>query len=119
MISPDILLRNWRVVAAVVALAAAGLWLVLHDRAVIARHEAKVEANAAPARDAAAAERVRDAAANTKSEQELSHAIDNAPRGGDLSPAAHALACERLRAIGRFPAGCRSASGNGGQAGAQ
>lgn len=94
-------------------------WLVLHDRAVIQRHEYKIEAAAAPARDQAAQERVADAIANTQSEKDLHHAIDSAPASAGLSPAAHALACERLRQRGRVPAACGSASGNGGKAGAR
>jgi hypothetical protein len=94
-------------------------WLVLHDRAVIDRHEAKIEAAAAPARDQAAQERVADAIANTQSEKDLHHAIDSAPASAGLSPAAHALACERLRQRGRVPAACGSASGDGGKAGAR
>jgi hypothetical protein len=78
-------------------------WLVLHDRRVIAKHDAAIEAAASAARDQAADERTQDAVTNTRNEQDLHHAIDGAPTGGSLSPAAHGLACERLRKLGRFP----------------
>lgn len=82
-----------------------------------ARHQMKVERQAMKAREAAADQRAADAIRNTKSEENLHHAIDTAPPGGELSPAAHALACERLRARGRIPASCRPAGGDGSQAG--
>lgn len=105
------LARDWRVIGGLGLVAAFFIWLALHDHAVVARHEAKVEAAAAPAREKAAAERVRDAAINTKNEEDLHHAIDTAPAGA-ISPAAHALACERLRKLGRVPAACRSSGGD-------
>jgi D-arabinose 1-dehydrogenase-like Zn-dependent alcohol dehydrogenase len=86
-----------------------GLWLHFHDRAVIRDHEAKREASAAVAREKAAEERTADAIVNTRNEEDLHHAIDTAPKGGEISPAAHALACERLRKLGRVPAACRPA----------
>lgn len=82
-----------------------------------ARHRMKIERQAMKAREAAADQRAADAIRNTKSEENLHHAIDTAPPGGELSPAAHALACERLRARGRIPASCRPAGGDGSQAG--
>jgi threonine dehydrogenase-like Zn-dependent dehydrogenase len=104
--------------AALALLTAAGLWLHFHDRGVIRDHEAEREAAAGEARETAANERVADAAANARTEQEMHDAIDDAPKGGGLSPAAHALACERLRKRGRVPAGCGPAGGDGSQAGA-
>ena len=112
--------RFWPVLAGAGLIAAFTLWLALHDRAVVADHEAAVEAAAAPARDAAADQRVADAITNTRNEQDLHNAIDTAPaNGGVLSPAAHALACERLRQLGRIPPACGRASGSGSQAGAR
>lgn len=104
--------------AAVVALVAAFLiWLALHDRAVVNRHEAEREIAAGEARETAADERVADTITNTRNEEDLHDAIDTAPTGGTLSPAAHALACERLRKLGRVPPACRPPGGDGGQAG--
>jgi hypothetical protein len=96
-------------------LAAIALLAVLktcYDRSVVERHQAKVEAQASKAREKAADERAVDAVTNAKSEKELQDAIKAAP-GGSLSPAAHALACERLRRLGRTPPACRPASGDG------
>lgn len=99
---------------------AAGWWLRFHDNAVIAKHDAAIEAKAAPAREQAANERAADAATNTANEKDLHNAIDTAaraaPSAGSLSPAAHGLACERLRKLGRVPAACRFEGGDGAQA---
>lgn len=104
--------------AAVVAVIAAFLiWLALHDRAVIDWHETEREAAAGEARETAADERLNDALTNARNEEDLHDAIDDAPKGGELSPAARALACERLRKLGRIPAACRPEGGDGGQAG--
>lgn len=94
------------------------LWAgkALYDRSVVKEHEAEREAKAAPAREDAAEERVKDTIINTKTEREMHDAIDKAPKGGELSPAARSLACERLRRAGRIPPACRSASGDGSQA---
>lgn len=110
---------DWRVVAVVAAVVLAMGWLHFHDAAVVSRHEAQIEADAAPAREEAAEERVQDAASNAANEGDLHNAIDTAPSGGALSPPAHGLACERLRKLGRFPPSCRSAGDDGNQAGAQ
>lgn len=97
------------------------LWLAktLYDRSIVEDHEAKREAAASGAREIAADARATDTVTNTKSEQEMHDAINAAPSGGSLSPAAHALACERLRKRGRIPAACGSERGDGGQAGAR
>lgn len=113
------LLRDWRVLAGIGLVAAFGIWLALHDRAVVTRHEANVAAKSAPARDRADTERVQDAIATTRNQQDLHHAIDTAPPGGTLSPAARALACERLRHIGRIPPACRPEGSDGTQASAR
>lgn len=78
-----------------------------YDASVINEHEAEAEAASAKARENAAEQRVKDAVANVQSEEELNHVIESAPPGGTLSPAARALACERLRRIGRSPPACR------------
>lgn len=83
-----------------------------YDDSVIDRHEERREIEAGKARERAADRRVEDAAANTRSKEELYDAIESAP-GGDLSPAARALACERLRRIGRIPPACRPQGGDG------
>lgn len=83
-----------------------------NDRAAVAEHEREQEAKAAKQRAKADDERVADAAKNAQSEKDLHNAIDDAP-GGTLSPASHALACERLRKLGRFPAACGSEGSHG------
>lgn len=97
---------------ALALLVALALWLHFHDRSVIRDHEAEREAAASEARETAAAERVNDAILNAKTEEDLHNAIDNAPKGTELSAPALALSCERLRKLGRIPAACRSESGN-------
>jgi hypothetical protein len=105
------------IVAAFAFLAALwGIWLWQHDKGVIEAHEAEREARAGEARETAADERVKDAIRDTANEKDLHDAIDTAPTGGELSPAARALACERLRKLGRIPPACRSGGGDGSQA---
>lgn len=84
-----------------------------YDASVRKDYRAEVEAKAGQAREEAADQRVKDALTNTANEKDLHHAIDTAPKGGELSPAAHALACERLRKLGRSPAACGPASPRG------
>ena len=86
-----------------------------YDASVIEQHEQEREVAAGEAREEAADQRVEDAINNVKSEEELHNVIEAAP-GGELSPAARALACERLRRLGRIPAACRSAGGDGSEA---
>lgn len=101
--------RAAHIAIGLVALIAAFLiWDHFDDKAAVNDFEAEQEAKAAPAREKAAEQRAQDAIINTKSEEDMHHAIDSAPKGGDLSPAAHALACERLRKLGRVPPTCRS-----------
>lgn len=88
----------------------------LYDRSVVNDYKAQQEVKAGKAREAAAETRVEDAIKNAKNEEDLHDAINAAPKGGSLSPAAHALACERLRKLGRVPPACRPASGDGTQA---
>lgn len=76
-------------------------------RNIINDHDAKREAAASGARETSANERVKDGIADAKNEKELHDAIESAPSGGSVSPAARALNCERLhRQSGRLPAGC-------------
>lgn len=100
----------------VVMLSLLGIGKCAYDGAVIAKYEAKKEAKAAPAREAAADQRLEDQIINTKNEEELIDAIEAAPQGGTLSPAARALACQRLRKLGRIPPACRPEGGDGSQA---
>lgn len=96
-----------------------GIFLGVHlyDQHVIAQEDTRRIAAAAPAYDAAASQRATDTLANAANEKDLHDAIKTAPTGGTLSPAAHALACERLRKAGRtLSASCRPAGGNGVQA---
>ena len=76
-----------------------------YDRSVVNHYKQKVEAKAAPARETAAEQQVLDDLKNAKSEQEMNDVIENAP-GGELSPAAHARACELFKRRGRTPKGC-------------
>jgi hypothetical protein len=107
-------LAAWAVLAAA-ALAGLALLKGCYDRSVIDRHQARLAVQSAAARDAAATERAADAASDLANERNLHDAVDTSP-GGALSPAAHALACERLHKISRFPATCRPAGDNRGQA---
>lgn len=105
---PERLRKALAIALAVVALVATLAVLKgCYDRRVVERHQAKVEAQASKARETAADERASDAATDSATEKDLHHAIDTAPTGGALSPAAHALSCERLRKLGRIPAACR------------
>jgi hypothetical protein len=88
----------------------------LYDRSVVNDYKDQVEVRAGKAREQAADQRVEDAAKNAKNEEDLHDAVNNAPKGGDLSPAARALACERLRKLGRVPAACRPQGSDGAQA---
>lgn len=99
-------------VLAVLLVILLGVGKCAYDASVIEDHETKREIAASGAREDAADQRVRDAIDNANSEKELQDVIQNAP-GGTLSPAAHALACERLRRYGRIPPSCRPASGDG------
>lgn len=98
-----------------VLIAVLSLGKCAYDASVIERHKHEREVAAGKAREKAADKRVADTITNTQSEEELKNVINAAP-GGELSPAARALACERLRRVGRVPAACRSAGGDGTQA---
>lgn len=87
-----------------------------YDRSIIDAHDAAREAAAGQAREDAADQRVKDAITNAKNEEEL-HDVINAAPGGTLSPAARALACERLRRLGRIPPACGPSGGDGEQTG--
>lgn len=103
----------------VALLALLSLGKCVYDRKLISDHEAKREAAASGAREVAAEEAARDTIINTRNEKDLHDAIEKAPLGdGRISPAAHALSCERLRKIGRYPEACRPEGGDGGKAGA-
>lgn len=95
-----------------IAIAVIGLlWAAraAYDASVIDDHEKDRAIESIEARDDAADARASDAVANTKSEEERADAIDNAPKGGQLSPAALALSCQRLRQRGgKLPAACGS-----------
>jgi hypothetical protein len=96
------------VLSATAAVAGLALLKSCYDRALVERHQMRVEQRAASAREAAAYERAGDLATGRTNERDLHDAIRSAP-GGTLSPAAHALACERLRKLGRTPSACRPA----------
>lgn len=86
-----------------------------YDASVIEQHEQEQEVKAGQAREKAADQRVEDAIKNAQSEEELQDVIEAAP-GGELSPAARALACERLRRVGRIPPACRPETSDGSEA---
>ena len=93
-------------------------WLHFHDGRVIDRHETKIEAKAAPAREVAADRRVQDAAANAHQETIYHDAIVAAP-DGPPGPASLALGCERLRrAKVELPPACGPAGSDRAQAAA-
>lgn len=108
------------VLAALALLAALwGAWRAfdwLNDRQAVKSHEIEREAQAGRHRETAAAERLGDALKDAGNEEDLHDAIDKAPRGGQLSPHARALNCERLRKLGRIPPACGPAGGDGSQA---
>lgn len=85
--------------------ASAGL-LAAYNHHVISSHEQKLEHKAAKATDQAASERAHDAIANAKNEQEMHDAIHAVPDAAPAGPS-HALACQRLRKLGRDPPACR------------
>ena len=101
-------------VALIIALLAIGK--CSYDRHIVNAYVDQVQRDAAPATSNAAVQRAADTITNARNEKDLHNAIDAAP-GGALSPAAHALACERLHKAGRNPASCGPAGGDGKQAG--
>jgi hypothetical protein len=96
---------------AILLVAVLSLGKCAYDASVIEQHETEREAAAGPARENAADQRTADAITNAQNEEELRDVIEAAP-GGEISPAAHALACERLRRIGRVPPACRPEGGD-------
>jgi hypothetical protein len=76
-----------------------------YDRSVIDKHEQKIERRAAPATNKAADERATDTINNAKAEEEMHNAIASQP-DQPISPTSHALACQRLHRIGKYPASC-------------
>lgn len=102
---------QWALVAAagVLAFLAAR---ALYDASVVEEYEEKRAIRSIEARDQAAEERAQDTVRTTLAEKEMHDVIDSAPKGGALSPAARALACERLRRRGGdLPAACGPAGG--------
>ena len=91
---------------AVLALFAA-LALHVHDNHVRSAAVAKATAAEAPARDAAADQRISDALANANERETFHAAIDASGATGAPDPADVALACQWLRRAGiALPAGC-------------
>lgn len=85
----------------------------IYDASVVDDYENKRAVESIEARDTAAEQRAQDAIENAKTEKELIDAIEQAPAGGTLSPAAIALGCERLRRRGgELPTACGPDSGN-------
>ena len=98
------------IVLAILLLVVLSISKCAYEASVIEQHEQEREIAAGDARESAADQRVADALENAQSEEELHDVIEAAP-GGELSPAAHALACERLRRFGRIPPACRPQGG--------
>jgi type VI protein secretion system component VasK len=83
-----------------------GTVVAMIRRDAVDDHQAKVERRAAPATDQAAAERARDTIKQAKNEQEAHDAVHSVPDAAPAGPS-HALACQRLRKLGRNPPSCR------------
>lgn len=103
---------QWAIIAALVI---AGFFAVkaMYDSSVVEEHEEEKAIATIEARDDAAEARADDAIRNTLDEKETLDVIEAAPKGGTLSPAARALACKRLRDIGRVPPACGPEGGDG------
>jgi pyruvoyl-dependent arginine decarboxylase (PvlArgDC) len=80
--------------------------MVAYNHHVIAADRAKTVQRAAPATDAAAAERAADTIATAQHEQELHDVIAAAP-DQPIAPTSRALGCKRLHDVGRDPPACR------------
>ena len=100
--------------AILVALAIAAFFAIkaIYDASVVDDYEKDRAVESIEARDTAAERRAEDAIKNAETEKELIDAIEQAPEGGELSPAARALACQRLRNAGVISPACGSDSGN-------
>lgn len=72
----------------------------------VSDHQVKIERRARPATDAAASERARDTIRNDRKDQERHDVIAKEP-DTPIAPASRALACQRLRDLGRAPPACR------------
>lgn len=94
------------VTLALMLLAALGTAKCAYDRSIIKDHEAEIQQRAKPATDKAAEQRAKDAIAQAKNEEEAHDAIHSVPDAAPAGPS-HALACQRLRKLGRNPASCR------------
>lgn len=103
-------LRKVAAWGSVVLAALALLWAgkAIYDHNVIADHEKDRAVESIGARDDAADARASDAITNSENERKRDEAIENAGNGGELSPAARALGCQRLRERGgSLPSVCR------------
>jgi hypothetical protein len=79
----------------------------IYDASVVDDYEKDRAVESIDARDDAAEQRAKDTIKNTVNEKDRNDAINAAPTTGTLSPAARALACERLRQRGgELPPGC-------------
>lgn len=82
------------------------IWLNRVKSEAVQVERDRVEALGSKARETATEERVTDTANNAVIEKGLHDAITQAPKDGTVSPAAHALNCQRLRNIGRVSPDC-------------
>lgn len=103
---PERFRRAVAIALAIIALVAAlAILKGCYDRSVVKEHEVEREAAAGAARETAAAERMADQIDNAEQEDRRNDAIDQATDGA-LSDADRRLNCQRLRDLGRLPAGC-------------
>lgn len=102
---------RWAILIAA-AIAAFFAIKAIYDASVVEDYENERAVESIEARDTAAERRAEDAIENAATEKELIDAIEQAPAGGTLSPAARALACERLRNAGVISPACGPDSGN-------
>lgn len=103
---------RWAILIAA-AIAAFFALKAIYDANVVEDYENERAVESIEARDTAAEQRAADAIRNAEDEKELIDAIEQAPKGGAVSPAAVALGCERLRRRGgELPPACGPDSGN-------
>lgn len=104
---PDELQRplRWAILIAL-AIAAFFALKAIYDASVVEDYETDRAVESIEARETAAEKRADDAIKNAETEKELIDAIEQAPSGGELSPAARALACQRLRNAGIVSPAC-------------
>jgi hypothetical protein len=82
-----------------------GLWSwVKHD--IISQHEAKIERRAAPATDAASAQRANDTIKRIQEQKDMHDAIVAQP-DKPIAPTSHARGCLQLQRAGKHSPACQ------------